>query len=159
MYKGSVYEGLASQGDCPLVQGKFFQLSALTGAIQHTFYVVPNGCTGGSVWGSPTIDVAAGVLYIATGNPGTCSQAEPYAPAVVELAVPNLALLGYWQVPASQQIDDSDFGSTPTLFQATINGVSIPLVGAENKNGFYYTFARGNLSAGPVWSEKVGLCK
>ena len=39
-YRGSIYIGLASLGDCPLVQGKLFRLNATTGAIRNTFNVV-----------------------------------------------------------------------------------------------------------------------
>lgn len=56
LYNGDIYVGLSSLYDCPLVQGKFFQLSATTGAILQVFDVVPNTCRGGSVWGSPAID-------------------------------------------------------------------------------------------------------
>jgi polyvinyl alcohol dehydrogenase (cytochrome) len=155
MHGGIIYEGLSSQLDCPLVQGQFFQLDATTGTILHTFNVVPTGCTGGGVWGSPTLDLPAGALYFATGNPGTCAQPEPYAPAIVELSLANLTYLGSWQVPTAQQVHDSDFGDTPTLFQATINGVLTSLVGVQNKNGQYYAFVRGSLSNGPVWQATI----
>ncbi len=155
VYNGSVYEGLSSQLDCPLVQGKFFRMNASTGAIQNTFDVVPMGCSGGSVWGSPTIDEAAGTLYFGTGNGGSCSKPEPYAVALIELKVSNLALIGFWQVPPSKQVPDSDFGTTPTLFQATIHGVMQHLVGLENKNGIYYAFVRGKLSNGPIWQATI----
>ena len=44
---------------------------------------------------------------------------------------------------------------SPTIFNATINGVSTPMVGACNKNGFYYALRQSSLSAGPVWSAKI----
>lgn len=157
IYRGSVYIGLSSQDDCPLVQGGFFQISALTGVIQHTFEVVPNGCIGGSVWGSAAIDQAAGTVYFGTGNPGNCSQPEPYAVSLIELRVSDLTFIGSWQVPASEQIFDSDFGNTPTLFKAKIGGVVQQLVGIENKNGIYYALARGNLSNGPVWQANIAV--
>ncbi len=47
--------------------------------------------------------------------------------------------------------DDSDFGASPTLFTATIKGVATPMVGACNKNGFYYAWKANDLAAGPVW--------
>ncbi len=65
VYKGSVYVGMASFGDCPTIQGQLFQMSMVTGTIKHTFDVVPKGCQGGAVWGSPTIDDSTGELYIA----------------------------------------------------------------------------------------------
>ena len=154
----SVYVGFSSQGDCPLVQGAVFQLDATSGVIQHVFNTVPTGCVGASVWGSTTIDGAAGTLYFATGNgapAGKCSQPEPYSVAIVELSASTLSYIGSWQVPALQQTTDSDFGSTPTLFTATINGTATPMVGAVNKNGMYYAFTRGALSSGPVWSARI----
>ena len=155
VFNGSIYEGLSSQLDCPLVQAKFYQLDPTTGTILNTFNIVKSGCTGGSIWGSPAIDEAAGTVYFATGNPGKCAPTDTLAPALVELSLSNLALVGSWQVPKAQQVFDSDFGNTPTLFQGTINGVLTPMVGALNKNGTYYAFARDNLSSGPVWQTTI----
>jgi len=155
-YNGSVYEGVASFGDCPEVHGQLVQMSATTGVIQHVFDMVPTRCIGGPVWGSPTIDTATGDLFFATGNKGSCSVAEPMAVALVELHAADLSFVGSWQVPASQQFTkDSDFGSTPTLFTATIGGVLHQMVGIVNKNGIYYAFDRTNISAGPLWEKPV----
>lgn len=149
VYNGSVYIGNASVGDCPLVQGQLIQLSASTGAIQHVFNVVPNGCTGGGVWGSPTIDDAAGRIYFATGNPGSCVSSS--TEAVVELNAADLSYVGSWQVRGPDSAD-LDFGSTPTLFQAG----SVRMVGVVNKDGTFYAFRRDALGSGPVWRAKVG---
>ncbi len=149
----SVYIGVSSYGDCPLVQAMLVQLDARTGTIQHQFAVVPTGCVGGSIWGSPTFDPTDGSLYFATGNPGTCrSAAEPYANAVVKVRASDLTLLSYWQVPAAEVPGDSDFGDTPTLFTGTVTptGASRSLVGVGNKNGVFYVLDRTKLSAGPV---------
>jgi hypothetical protein len=37
-----------------------------------------------------------------------------------------------------------------------VNGVTQYMVGAGNKNGKYYAFIRGNISAGPVWTDTLG---
>lgn len=155
IYNGSVYIGLSSYGDCPLVQGQLFQLNASTGAIQNTFNVVPAGCKGGGVWGSPTIDTGDNSVYFATGNGGSCSKKEPYGSAVVKLNASNLSFIASWQVPPSEQTTDGDFGSTPTLFSATIGGVMHNLVGVANKNGIYYAFDRTALNNAPVWRAKI----
>lgn len=155
VYNGSVYVGNSSFGDCPLVGGQVFQLNATTGAIQHVFNVVPNSCTGGGVWGSPTIDAASGKLYIATGNPGTCSTAERLAEAVVELNTADLSFVASWQVRGSDNAD-LDFGSTPTLFTAAIGGVSHAMLGVANKDGKYYAFDRDALGNGPLWRAILG---
>lgn len=151
VYNGNVYIGIASIGDCPLVQGAMIELSAATGSIEHTFAVVPNGCIGAGVWGSAAIDESAGTLYFATGNPGSCSTTETYAESLVELSTTDLSFVHHWQVPAAQATGDGDFGSTPTLFTATINGSLHNLVGVPNKNGVFYAFDRTNINAGPVW--------
>jgi hypothetical protein len=61
----------------------------------------------------------------------------------------------HWTVPNISTLDD-DFGSSPTLFRATINGVVTPMVGACDKNGYYYALSQKNLAAGPVWSDQLG---
>ncbi len=155
VFDGSVYIGVSSLGDCPLIQGQVVQVNAKTGAIQNTFNVVPSGCIGGSLWGSPTIDTKTKTLYFATGNAGSCGQSEPMTDALVALKATNLSLVGSWQIPPSQQVNDGDFGSTPTLFSATINGTVHQMAGAINKNGIYYAFDRTNISAGPLWQDQL----
>lgn len=155
VFDGSVYIGVSSHGDCPLVQGQLVQLDAATGAIQHTFNMVPTGCIGGSVWVAPAIDAQTQILYIATGNEGTCSTNETMTDAIVELHATDLSFINSWQVPPPQQIVDGDFGSTPTLFDATISGVVHHMVGLVNKNGMYYALDRTNLSAGPLWQVRL----
>lgn len=161
VYNGSVYVGNASFGDCPLVEGQLVQMDATTGAIQHVFNVVPSGCSGGGVWGSPTIDESGGWVYFATGNPGSCSVAEPYAEAVIKVSASDVSSIAdHWQVRGSDHAD-LDFGSTPTLFSATISGVSHLMVGVGNKDGVYYAFDRNAISHGPLWRTNVahgGAC-
>src|SRR5437763_16315894 len=151
LFNGSIYQGVASFGDCPLVQGQLVKLNGRTGAIQKVAKLVPDRCVGAGVWSSPTIDQKNGKIYITTGTQDDSCQVkgqpfvEPYALAIVELDL-NVKILGGWRIPASQQGVDSDFGVSPTLFNGKINGVSTPLVGAGNKNGFYYAFVRDHLA-------------
>ena len=151
LYRGSIYIGISSPGDCPLTPGYVFKLNPATGSIQHTFNLVPKGCTGAGVWSSPTIDEEAGTIYITTANAGSCSSFERFAVALVELRASDLSLIHSWQVPKSEQTGDGDFGATATLFTT---GTGIPMVGVENKNGKYYAFKRGDLSK-PVWKARI----
>jgi outer membrane protein assembly factor BamB len=157
LYNGSVYTSTASLCDNPLTQGQIFRLDAATGAIQSTFNVVPNGCGGGGVWGSMSIDASNGTMYFATGTLGACSPPETMAYAIVQVNASNLALMSFWQVPAAQLGPDSDFGSTPTLFPATIGGTVHHLVGVANKNGIYYALDEANISNGPVWTATIAV--
>lgn len=156
VYNGSVYEGVASFGDCPLVRGAIVMMNASTGAIQNTFYTMPNGCLGASVWSSPTIDTATGSLYISTGNANRCSQTGQFFYSLVKLNASNLSLVQSWQIPPADRFSDNDFAATPTLFTATIGGINHNMVGVLNKNGKYYAFDRTNISQGPIWEAQVG---
>jgi outer membrane protein assembly factor BamB len=161
----SVYVGVASFCDMPLVQGQLVQLDATTGSVQHVFDVVPSGCLGGGVWGSPTIDETDGSVYVASGNPApSCAIGEPYAVTLLKLRASDLTLLGAWTVPAVEQIggtthNDSDFGSTPTLFTGTVRpgGALRNLIGVANKNGIYYVLDRSNVAQGPVARLRIAM--
>jgi len=151
LYNGSIYMGVASVGDCPLVQGQLVQMDATTGRIQHIFNTVPDGCVGGGIWSSPTIDEATGTVYISTGTIHPCHLHERYAIGLVELRASDLSLIQSWQVPRSERIHDGDFGATPTLFSTS---VGVPMVGLVNKNGIYYAFKRDDLSS-QVWETRI----
>ncbi len=155
IYQQSVYIGMASFGDCPAVQGKLFQMNLATVAIQHTFNVVPDGCIGGGIWSSPTIDDDSGELYLSTGSLDKCWTEEVYVTSLVELQASDLKYVGSWQVPRSEWVIDSDFGASPTLFEATIGGATRSLVGVAHKNGTYYAFTRGAIGNGPAWRAHV----
>jgi outer membrane protein assembly factor BamB len=157
VFGNSVYIGNASFGDCPLTQGQLIQLNRVTGALEHVFNVVPNGCTGGGIWDSPTIDAAAGTIYFDTGTPSSDCPSTPGGPSVYEVRASDLSLVGSWTIPLAQQVNDADFGATPTLFNGVIGGQPEPLVGVVNKNGVFYAFKRGALPSGPVWSTRIAM--
>jgi len=158
IYNGDIYIGSSSLGDCPLTQGQTLQFDATTGKLLHQFDSVPVGCTGGGVWSTPTIDTADNAVYVTTGTQSKCTGANVYAPALLKLDASDVShLLDSWIVPKAQWVGDSDFGTTPTLFQETINGSVVNMVGAANKNGIYYAFNRANIGAGPVWEAQIAI--
>ena len=71
---GYAYVGVASFGDCPLIQGQLIQVNLATGTIQNTANLVPNGQIGGGIWTSPAYDPATNTIYTATGTETTPSQ-------------------------------------------------------------------------------------
>lgn len=155
-YNGNVYEGVSSFGDCPLIRGAVVEMNAATGAVENTLYTLPPGCLGASVWGAPAVDTATGDIYFGTGNAIPCAAGQgPLVQAMVKTDS-NLNVLSSWQVPASQQIPDGDFGDSPTLFQTYISGVLHKMVGIDDKNGWYYAFDRSDITAGPLWEVKLG---
>ena len=155
-YKGSLYIGLSSYGDCPLTAGQVFRIDARTGKIDSTLNLMPHGCAGDGVWGSPAIDASRNVLYFVTGNSGMgCPSAVPWGESLVAVSLGDLHVVDHWAVPPSERLFDSDFGSTPNLFTATIKGKTRALIGVVNKDGLYYAFDRTAIGAGPVWSVRV----
>ena len=158
LYDGSIYEGVASWNDCPDIDGRFYRVNAATGAVQATFYPsVPSTCVGVGIWSSASADPTTNSIFVGTGPTYQKSNLSkpcftPDEQAIIQLNPSTLSLKSRWALPKTQAGFDLDFGATPTLFSATTaNGVSEPLVGAENKNGVYYAFDRQDLSAGPVW--------
>jgi outer membrane protein assembly factor BamB len=152
---GHVYVGISSSCDDPLVPAGMLEFNQATGALLATWHSLPNGQVGASVWSTPaTSTLGDGSIFVTTGNINTNPQ-PLYAESIVRLSGSNLSLLDSWQVPASQQVGDSDFGGSPTDFTANLNGTPTAMVGACNKNGIYYAFRQNNLAAGPVWQWKM----
>ena len=147
MVGGSVYMGVSSLADCPLVQGKLVKLDANAGAIQATLNVVPNGCVGGGIWGSPSVTADGATLYVATGPWHTCgtgTNGEPLSAALLQVSTSNLAVQGSWQLPGAEiQTKDIEFGSTPTLMDFTSGGATLHYVSVGAKDGMYYAFKQG----------------
>lgn len=153
---GKVYVGISSDCDSPLIPGGLVSFDQSTGAQIARWLDTPTGRyqPGGSIWSTPGL-LDNGQIVVTTGN-GYNGSGEPlYDESIVRLDPNTLAVLDYWQVPPAQQISDADFGATPTVWTATINGVPTPMVGACNKNGIYYAFNQDDLSAGPVWQTRI----
>ena len=161
LYNSSIYIGVASWNDCPVVNGAFVRVDAATGAIQAVTHLEQSAkCIGPGVWSSASVDPTTNSVYVTTSNANQKSNRSltcdiPEQEAILELNAKTLATESVWALPESQQVGDSDWGASPMLFSAPIGGVQEQLVGAENKNGVYYAFDRTNLGAGPVWSYTV----
>jgi outer membrane protein assembly factor BamB len=149
---GNVYEGVSSSCNDPFVRGGVQSFSQQTGALQHSFWAVPAGQVGASVWSSEA--ATQDWVWASTGDPEFTGTSLFHAYSVVRLNSSTLTLSGSWQLRLPQAAD-LDFGSSPTLFSGTVNGVSTPLVGACNKNGIYYALPRNALAGGPVWTRRV----
>ena len=144
----NIYIATASFGDCPLTRDNMVESTPTPGPSSTRTRPWPP-----VVWAAdqrlPAADPADGSVYVTIGTLLTagCTGGEPLSEAIVKFSS-SLSLLSSWQIPADQQIGDSDFVATPTLFTATINGAARSLVGAANKNGIFYALDRTNLAAG-----------
>lgn len=134
---------------------------ALPGTVQNTWHSVPDGSIGGGVWSSVAASVDGQNVWVSTGN--ECDPTINACPAGDQVGASNslvhlsgsLVRLEAWQAPGTiGGGQDSDFGSSPTLFGAGTS--SPPDVGTCNKNGTYYAQTASPLSTDPLWSEPVG---
>ena len=149
---GKIYVGIASGCDKPLVRGGIAAYQQTTGKKIASFYTVPTGALGGSVWSSVAVD-SAGEVYATTGNgPGLSTKYD--TDSILKLS-PALKLLARFQVPKAQITGDGDFGGSPTLFTTQIKGTTASLVGACSKNGIYYALRRSSMKV--VWTRRIGV--
>jgi polyvinyl alcohol dehydrogenase (cytochrome) len=152
-----VYIGFA--GSCVNhVRGALDAFSQANGKKLTTYYTVPAGQVGGSIWSTAAV-APNGHVFAGTGNvvPPTPPN-EGTSESIVELSGTKLSQLGAWQLPlADQPSDDSDFGASVSLFSAVLPGTSKPtaMVGDCNKNGVYYALKQDDLAAGPVWQTRI----
>jgi outer membrane protein assembly factor BamB len=150
---GKVYVGISSSCDMPLIRGGIAAYAQQTGRKLASYYAVPKGHIGGSVWSTVAVDTA-GDVYATTGN-GTVRATKLYHTVSILKLSPGLKLLAAFQVPKSQQTGDGDFGGSPTLFNAVVHGKLMPMVGACNKNGIYYALRRSDLKE--IWQRRIGV--
>jgi outer membrane protein assembly factor BamB len=155
---GHIYVGLSSECDSPLIRGGVVELDQHTGKVLHTWFAVPKGSIGASVWSSIAASSNGSDVWVSTGN--ECDPTVDTCPAgnqighslsIVHLSG-SLTFLQAWQVPTAQRCTDCDFGSSPTLFGSL---GTPPNVGACNKNGEYYALADNPLGTTPLWAAAV----
>lgn len=153
---GRVYEGVSSSCDQPFVRGGIQSFSQHTGALESTFWTDPAGQVGASVWSS--VAATATSVWATTGDPKFTGTQLYHAYSLLRLNPKTLALRAAWQLKLPQAAD-LDFGSSPTLFSGSVDGVPTALVGACNKDGRYYALRRNSVASGPAWSVRVGAAE
>jgi glucose dehydrogenase len=102
---------------------------------------------GGSIWHTPTVDTATGLLYFGIGNPspqaadGTRPGDNLYTVALVALEAKTGKLVWhYQQVP--HDLWGYDVASPPTLLDVDVDGKAVPALGQASKLGWYYVHDR-----------------
>lgn len=143
---GRIYMGVASNCDKPLVRGGLISYDQTTGKRLGEFYTVPSGQVGGSIWSSIAVG-RNGDVYASTGNGPLGSSAEQllgYSESIIKLS-PALKFLGRFQIPPSQEGNDTDFGASPLLFGS--------YVGACNKNGVFYALSQTTMKL--AWQRQI----
>ena len=98
---------------------------------------------GGSMWNTPALDPALGLLYFGTGNPspqatGTGRPGDNlWTVSLVAVDVKTGKLRwGFQQVP--HDLWGYDVASPASLFDITVDGKSVPAIGEASKIGWYF---------------------
>jgi polyvinyl alcohol dehydrogenase (cytochrome) len=179
---GVIYVGTSSKAEdqttTPTFRGSVEAYDAHNGKLLWKTYMVPQGYTGGAIWGSqPVVDHKTGMLYVGVGNnysspPGVCvdtTETNCTAPAAdnyidsimglnlktgkVEWNRPTLSA-DTWTIPQPNDAPDYDFGADPNLYTTVINGKQTDLLGIGQKSGVYWALdpATGKV----VWQTQAG---
>jgi outer membrane protein assembly factor BamB len=150
----TMYVGVSSQCDHPFVPGGVKSFDRRTGHLIAHFTSVPPGRIGGGVWTTPAASMDGRHVFLTTasGPPGV-----PGVNSLFELNGATLRKEASWSIPDSEQVTDSDFGSSPVMFQADVGHGSEPLVAACNKNGILYAWRLAAVAAGPTWRLRAGV--
>ena len=140
---GSIYIGVASNCDNPLIRGRLIAYHQISGKRFAVFYTVPRGDIGGSIWSSVAV-APDGDVFASTGNGPETEQRLGYSESILKLS-PRLRLLGSFQVPPSQVTYDADFGASPVIFGR--------YVGACDKNGIFYALKQSSMKL--AWEKEI----
>jgi outer membrane protein assembly factor BamB len=153
---GHVYIGISSQCDKPFIPGGAQEYDQATGHLLGTYVASIPGFPGAGVWTSPALG-ADGSVYVTTASGSKTKPGDAFS--IVQLADlgSGITKQSIWTIPIAQQVGDSDFGGSPTIFTANLGGTMTEMVGACNKNGIYYAWRTHNLAAGPVWTYQIGV--
>ena len=135
---GSVYVGVSSHCDAPLVRAGVLRFDQTTGERLAEYFTVPEGQVGGSVWSS--VAVTSKAVFATTGNVFAGVSADAYS--IVRLDPRTLSRRDLYTVPGADRVPDSDFGASPVVF---VSGGS-QAVGACNKGGFFYAVRTSDMT-------------
>lgn len=138
-----------SNGASEIIGGRFRGFMAAfdksSGDGLWTSYTVPPSAAGACMWNSAAVDVAAGRVYVATGNnhgePATDSSDALIA---MDIKTGNIlwknqrTMADSWNGTAGTTDTappDADFGASPVLYETMVNGVMTKVVSAGQKIG------------------------
>ena len=152
-YNNSLYIGIASQDDCPVVRGAVVRIDLQNPEQPLIHYLMAEGQSGAGVWSTPAIDPATNTLFATTGNgddPQDVSIGN-FTEAAVSMDAGTLEVQAYYLLSEAESEADLDWGSSPTLFA----GGGVPMVAATGKDGILYALERSSMA--PVWTTPLAV--
>ncbi len=150
--KGTVYVGVANNGDSPIQRGRLAAVDLQTGTVVGTFNFFSSGPPrGGGIWSSPA--AYGRNVYVTTGNgcrpsDGGCTTEPPNNHALSMLKLDGATGAIAWKVqPVPWSLDDDpDWAATPLVARTSCARLTI----ATMKDG--YTHAVNADTGAVAWS-------
>ncbi len=137
--------------DTPGYRSGLVALAVADGSMQWLFDPEqgqdPMGC--GGVWGSPGVDLDAGLVVLGTGNCGQEGGWTDASEAIVGIDLANGEMQWSYQPHEKGNDKDWDFAGSPNLFEIGDR----PVAGLGNKDGSYYVVDRSDGEL--VWSAEA----
>lgn len=153
-YNNSLYVGIASLGDCPLVRGALARIDLANPQNPLIRYLASQDSVGAGIWSTPAIDAATNTVFAATGNGLVQDVATGnYNGALLRFDANSLAIKSYFLLPKDEGESDLDWGSSPTLFKVPGSGALLMAITA--KDGGLYAVNQSDLSL--VWKTQIAV--
>jgi len=155
-YNNTLFAGVASLGDCPLVRGALARIDLANPQRPLIHYLSSENLLGAGIWSTPAIDSATNSVFAATGNGDLQDVASGnYNGALLRFDADTLGIKSYFLLP-KEEVEgntDLDWGSSPTLFNVPGSGAA--LMAATGKNGVLYAVKQSDLSL--VWKTQIAV--
>jgi outer membrane protein assembly factor BamB len=145
-----LYIGVASNLDDPCVRGSVVALNPATGAIIWTYYVVPEGALGGSVWSSLSANPERREVVVTTSNPCPSHTMQGQEDSIIGLDWDTGKLAWQYQALA---YDDGDWDFGQGAVDARYQGREYIVAG--NKLGTIYGLVRNPSGGSPRLAWKL----
>jgi polyvinyl alcohol dehydrogenase (cytochrome) len=128
-------------------RGSVVAVDRSTGAVAWRHYTVDPPSDGVGVWSSVSVDAGTSTVFVSTGNNYTVEG--PTSDAILALDVQTGAPRWIRQVSGGDvftithpESGDSDFGTNPILFDASVHGTRRHLLAAGQKSGAFWVLDR-----------------
>jgi polyvinyl alcohol dehydrogenase (cytochrome) len=129
----SLYTGVASLGDCPIVRGVLVRIDL--DDPQHPLfqYVSPTDEAAGGIWSTPAVDEATNTVYVTTGTGKQDPSRGLYGGTLLAMDATTLDIKGFFFLPTNDLDHDIEWGSSPTLLE-TSDGTRMVVATAKDGN-------------------------
>ena len=148
----TLYFGLASLDDCPLVPGAAIRLDIDKPSKPTVRVLSPVDNPGGGIWSTPAIDTATNTVYVTTGTGDQDPATNNWGSTLIALDGTSLNPKAVFKLPSFEPDIDIEWGSSPTLYQLE-DGTKY--VAATGKDGVLYVLNRDDLTL--AWSYKLAV--